>query len=594
MSEPSLRTLGGYVLLERLAAYGMVQPWLARWEEGVQLCVLEHLHNDVSSHPAAVGRFARQAQLVAHLDHPNVVRVLATGEDGGVPHVVSELVLGVTLERVLDGLRSTGDAMPLPIFATIAQSILRGLSHAHLATDGHLRPLGIVHRHLAPRSVRVGFNGQVVLGDFSAARAEVGDYRTAPGTGVGSVPYMSPEQVQAKPVGPTSDIYAAAALFHELLTGRRVVPEGPLIEMLRYIVVNTPGPVSAHRDAPSALDEVIARGLEKNPEVRWMSADAFARALSPVLPEQASADATSRWVRELLPEDEVQTLEQLERVRAMAPRPAAPSRPAPVTAAESVADPWSDRQDVSEEPAEPSVMTMPGAPVALGPNAPQPVVRPVPVTRAPSTSGTQRRSSPGTVLNAVLLLAGAMLLGALVWRLSMSNNDEAPLVEVSASPIEVAPGQPRSTPPPIPAPSVPAPVEAAAEPSRQRRPVPMPAVKTPSGGGSNPVGSQRARPRKAPSPPAEAPAPPPPVSEKPPTPAEKTEPPEVARLRAELRRLSIANDPSQFFAVHEKLVGLAAQLPLRERRRARRLLDAAERAQDVAGLAEVLELLARN
>lgn len=417
----------------------MVQPWVARREGDIELCTLEHLHPGLVHHPSAAGRFERQAALTVHLDHPNVVVTKAAGLEAGLFSVATELLLGTTLNRLLETLKRKGERLPLPIFGAMAVRILRGLAHAHAAHDPSGRPLNIVHRNLNPHSVKLGFAGDIKLGDFFAARADIGHFQTRPGLGVGAVAYMSPEQVLAETVDHRSDVYAVSLLLYEMLGGRRAVPGGPLADMVRVIARDTPVALNELRsDLPSRLIQAVHRGLAKAPDQRWPSASAYLKALDDGLASApiARRNDLSAYVRRCLPSEEAATVARLRRVRALS---AESARSGPL--AETVTEVDEGLEVVTapgEDPLEPSVITMPGPPaVAVTPS-------PRPTPRAPVRSPPRRRRASLSPVWFALSLLLAVL--AFVWAQEGGRPPDAPArasdspsVPVSAAPQAVSP-----------------------------------------------------------------------------------------------------------------------------------------------------------
>lgn len=594
--SPLPRRLGRYWLLERLPVQGMVQPWLARRDGGVELVELSHLHADVAGHPAAQGRFRRLAALAGYLDHPHIVRTLETGEEGDTFCVVSEPVHGITLEPVLDAALARGVGLPLPVFRVIALRLLAALDHAHRAADGHGRSLGIVHRHLAPRSVWAGFTGELRLGDFTVAFAEVGDFRTAPGMGVGTAGYMSPEQVRAEPLDARSDLYAVSVLLWELASGRRAVAEAPLIEMLRA-VSSTPVPALERPDAPPELAAVLARGLEKDPGQRWPSARDYRLALDAALVpfREASEDAVlAAFLREGHAEAERAVVSRLRRVRALrvpeAARPRALSHP-PRIAPEP-------EEPISDEPPEPSVMTMPGVPAADFDALPE-VAAPLP--RAPSVRSPSRGEdsvslvrrvparpgSGGTGFGLVMALLALVVALGTAYVLIRDRGPLEPSLQASTEPVapSAAPSPRSSSPEPAVSPRrrrpparVAEPAVASSSPRARSEPARSPVGRGQASSVRSSAGGADEVARSAP--PAQASATAGPAA------AEAVDP-----LKRRLEALELSEDPREFIRLHARLVGRAEQISGAKRLKALRILDAARRALDATALREAYELM---
>jgi len=230
--------------------------------------------------PAAVAhdaerlrRFEQEAQAAGRLNHPNVLTVHDVGQHEGVPFVVSELLEGETLRA-----RLGGSSLPVRKATEIASQIARGLGAAH---EG-----GIVHRDLKPENVFVAKDGQVKILDFGLAKLTRGDSPfapesdvateapgTDPGTVLGTVGYMSPEQVRGRPVDHRSDIFSLGAILYEMLSGQRAFARESSVETLNAILKEDPPELAASgRALPPTLDRIVRHCLEKNPDERFASA----------------------------------------------------------------------------------------------------------------------------------------------------------------------------------------------------------------------------------------------------------------------------------------------------------------------------------
>ncbi|MCA0143619.1 Stk1 family PASTA domain-containing Ser/Thr kinase [Blastococcus sp. LR1] len=264
---------GRYRLEERLARGGMSTVYAAtdlRLHKTVAVKVMaEHLAHD----PTFVDRFTREARAAAMLSHPNVVGVSDQGSDQGLVFLVMELVRGRTLRDLLS---ARGRLTVAEAFAVL-EPVLGGLTAAHRA--------GIVHRDIKPENVLIGVDGVVKVADFGLARAVVGTGQTSQTGGVliGTVAYLSPEQLERGRADARSDIYAAGIVLYEMLTGHP--PFGgdtPLAVAYQHVHHDVPAPSAEVPGLPWAVDELVARTTRRDPAGRPIDAGAFLAELDDV------------------------------------------------------------------------------------------------------------------------------------------------------------------------------------------------------------------------------------------------------------------------------------------------------------------------
>ncbi len=267
---------GRYRLEERLARGGMSTVYAAtdlRLHRTVAVKVMaEHLAHD----PTFVSRFTREARAAAMLSHPNVVGVSDQGSDQGLVFLVMELVRGRTLR---DLLQARGRLTVAEAFAVL-EPVLAGLTAAHRA--------GIVHRDIKPENVLIGLDGTVKVADFGLARALTGTGQTSHTGGmlIGTVAYLSPEQLERGRADARSDVYAAGLVLFEMLTGHP--PYGgdtPLAVAYQHVHHDVPLPSAEVPTVPWQVDELVKRTTRREPAVRPLDASAFLADLEDVRTE---------------------------------------------------------------------------------------------------------------------------------------------------------------------------------------------------------------------------------------------------------------------------------------------------------------------
>ena len=256
------KTLGHYEILEPLGAGGMGQVYRARDSTLKREVALKLLHEDQAADPDLVGRLEREAHLLAALNHANIATIHSLEEDGGTRFLVLELVAGDGLDRRLSSGRLDVEAS-----LRIARQIAAALGAAHAK--------GIVHRDLKPSNVMVTEEGSVKVLDFGIAKPlPLGTHGidtpdlTVTGTLLGTVAYMSPEQIRGKLLDQRSDIWSFGCLLYELLTGRKTFDRETIGDTLSAILEYEPDWNALPPEVPSAVRTLLRGALEKDAERR--------------------------------------------------------------------------------------------------------------------------------------------------------------------------------------------------------------------------------------------------------------------------------------------------------------------------------------
>lgn len=306
-----IERVGRFRLVGRIAQGGMAEIFLARPEDpeatdaGAEVA-LKRLLPGLRAESAFVEMFRDEARLAAHLDHPNIVRILEVGSDtrpdGEHPYIAMELLRGVNLRDLLARLQSLRRPIPVELGVFIAVGALRGLAHAHDFTDDRGRPLKVVHRDVSPQNVICTYDGAVKLVDFGVAKAEGRLHRTRAGLIKGKFAYMSPEQVDGGELDGRSDLFALAEVVYELLLRRHPFYAPSDMDVLRKILDEPPpDPRSLEPDFPPDVADALRRALEKRPADRFESAEAMRAALQSWLagrPRRPTSGELAGFVRE--------------------------------------------------------------------------------------------------------------------------------------------------------------------------------------------------------------------------------------------------------------------------------------------------------
>jgi eukaryotic-like serine/threonine-protein kinase len=272
--------LGPYEILAPLGAGGMGEVYRARDTKLNRFVAIKILPKVFSSDSEHRLRFEREARMLAALSHSNILAIHDMAAEGDVCFLVCELLEGQTLRRHLsEGYLSIRKCLE------IAVQIANGIAAAH--------EKGIIHRDLKPENVFLTKDNQVKILDFGLAKqalfdndgntVSIADVDTKEGVVLGTVGYMSPEQVRGRPADMRSDIFSLGGMLYEMVTGHRAFQGGSQVEVMNAILKeDPPEPANVGKNIPRALCVLIDRCLEKDPAERFQSARDLAFALEAV------------------------------------------------------------------------------------------------------------------------------------------------------------------------------------------------------------------------------------------------------------------------------------------------------------------------
>lgn len=271
-----LKSFGDYLLIDKVASGGMADVFSARTvgTRGFSKTVaIKRIYSHLAESSHSVAMFTDEAKIASRLHHPNIVQILELGEVSSRPFIAMEYVSGRDLFRIFERLKKIGEPCPWPMAVRIVLELAQALHHAHEFQSPDGRSQCIIHRDVSPRNVLVSFSGDVKLTDFGIARARDREEHTEHGQIKGKVRYMSPEAASGNEIDRRSDIFSLGVVFAELLT-MEPFRGGP--NDLAVLLSIRDGKDNLQFDAiPTELVHVLNRALNRNPEERYPTAEAF-------------------------------------------------------------------------------------------------------------------------------------------------------------------------------------------------------------------------------------------------------------------------------------------------------------------------------
>ena len=284
MTEEANKRIGDYQILDELGSGGMGRVWRVRNVITDRIEAMKVLLPDLAGRQELAARFQREIKLMASLNHPNIAALRTAFTSDNQLYMVMEYVEGTNLADKLEkGPIAVSDAV------NYISQVLSAVSYAH---QQH-----IIHRDIKPANMMLTPQGVIKLMDFGIARGGEERSLTMTGTTMGSLSYMSPEQVKGEATDARSDLYSVGVSLYEFVTGQRPFTATSDYSIMAAHVKEAPKPpVELHPGLPAALNEIILMAIAKDPAQRFQTADAFRNALSSVpvtAPTPAMLEATT-------------------------------------------------------------------------------------------------------------------------------------------------------------------------------------------------------------------------------------------------------------------------------------------------------------
>jgi serine/threonine-protein kinase len=274
--------LGPYRIVGRIGAGGMATVYTA-YQSGVdRLVAVKILPQQLAAADSRFAeRFAREARIIAKLEHRNIIPIHDFGQQNSITYLVMRYLQAGTVKEILER-----GSLPLADTAKIINDVAAALDHAHAQ--------GIVHRDVKPGNILVDKDGNAYLTDFGIAKVLEGTSDLTGSAMLGTPAYMAPEQTLGRAITPQTDIYALGVMLYEMVTGRLPFEaDTPMTVALMHVSQPLPPPGEFNPSLPSEVNDVLAKALAKDPAERYQTAGEFAREFAAAIANAPTEDGAS-------------------------------------------------------------------------------------------------------------------------------------------------------------------------------------------------------------------------------------------------------------------------------------------------------------
>ena len=271
MMTATLDRYGDYQLVRYLTAGGMADLYLAECPRHDGYLVVKKIQPRYLEMTRVVKMFIDEGRIAQALAHPNIVKVVDVGQEGGTYFMAMEYIAGRDLLQICRRGVEVGSFLPRHLAVGILCQALRGLIYAHDKLDENGQQLKVVHCDVSPGNIVLSWGGTVKIVDFGIARATI-QLRNEDHSVAGKYNYMAPEQIRGEPIDARADLFALGVILYEITVGKRLFRGRPEQVMRRVLEEPIERPSSVRPDYPRFLEAIVMQTLERDPDRRYQSA----------------------------------------------------------------------------------------------------------------------------------------------------------------------------------------------------------------------------------------------------------------------------------------------------------------------------------